>query len=710
MGGTRHTVKDGRASVAKSGAAGAVASGRRATGNPLLGSWATAFGMPPFDAIHAEHFPAAFARALSAHRREVRAIAGNAARPSFDNTIRALEASGRQLEQVADVFFNLAAADTSPELQVVERDIAPQLAAHQSAILLDPKLFARVAELYRRRRSLKLDSESARMLERTHTRFVHAGARLVPKARKRVAAINQRLASLVTTFNQNLLKDEQDWHLALDGPRDLDGLTPQLQAAMRQAGADRGLDQPVVTLARSIVEGFLQLSTRRELRRQAFEAWIRRGERGGPTDNRAIIAEVVALRAELARLIGFESYAAYALDDTMAKSPAAVRALLDQVWPAALRRAGEERSALARRARSEGDNHPLEAWDWRYYAEKERKARFDIDESEVRAYLTLDAVIAAGFETASRLFGLRFEERPDLPRYHPDVRVWEVKGSKGRHVGLFMGDYFARPSKRSGAWMSSFRGQHKLDGEVRPIIVNVLNFARGEQGLPTLLSLDDARTLFHELGHGLHGLLSDVTYPSISGTSVSRDFVELPSQLFEHWLTTPEILERFARHYETGTPMPPELVAKLKTARNFNQGFATVEYTACALLDIELHSLTEPQGLDVSRFEADTLAAIGMPREIVMRHRLPHFMHIMGGYAAGYYSYLWSEVMDADAFAAFEEAGDVFDKATARKLARHIYAAGNRRDPLKAYIAFRGRPPEIGPLLRKRGLVAAADV
>ena len=710
MGGTRHTVKGARARVAKSGGAGAVASGRRATGNPLLGSWATAFGMPPFDTIHAEHFPPAFARALSAHRREVRAIAGNAARPSFDNTIRALEASGRQLEQVADVFFNLAAADTSPELQAVERDIAPQLAAHQSAILLDAKLFARVAELYRRRRSLKLDSESARMLERTHTRFVHAGARLAPKARQRVAAINQRLASLVTAFNQNVLKDEQDWHLALDGPRDLDGLTPQLQAAMRRAGADRGRDQPVVTLARSIVEGFLQLSTRRELRRQAFEAWIRRGERGGPTDNRAIIAEVVALRAELARLIGFESYAAYALDDTMAKSPAAVRALLDKVWPAALRRAGEERSALTRRARSEGDNHPLEAWDWRYYAEKERKARFDIDESEVRSYLTLDAVIAAGFETASRLFGLSFEERPDLPRYHPDVRVWEVTGAKGHHVGLFMGDYFARPSKRSGAWMSSYRGQHKLDGDVRPIIVNVLNFARGEQGMPTLLSLDDARTLFHELGHGLHGLLSDVTYPSISGTSVSRDFVELPSQLFEHWLTTPEILERFARHYETGAPIPRSLVAKLEAARNFNQGFATVEYTACALLDIELHSLADPAGLDVSRFEADTLAAIGMPREIVMRHRLPHFMHIMGGYAAGYYSYLWSEVMDADAFAAFEETGDVFDKPTARKLARHIYAAGNRRDPLKAYVAFRGRPPEIGPLLRKRGLVAAADV
>jgi peptidyl-dipeptidase Dcp len=681
-------------------------SGNRPAGNPLLQVWQGAFAMPPFAAIFPEHFAPAFAKALAEHKREVRSIASAADAPTFANTILALERSGRTLERVAEVFFNLASADTNRELQAIERDIAPVLARHQSAILLDAKLFARIADLHARRKRLKLAPEDARVLERTYKTFVHAGAELAPKARKRVAAINERLAALVTSFNQNVLADEQEWQLVLERDEDLAGLPPTLLAALSRAGTDRGLARPVVTLARSSVEGFLQFSARRELRRAAFEAWIRRGENGGATDNRALVQEIVTLRAELARLLGFESFAAYALDDTMAKTPAAVKGLLDQVWPAALARVGEERAALAAVARREGMNERIEPWDWRYYAEKERKARFDIDEAEIRAYLPLESIVAAAFDTASRLFGLSFEERTDLPRYHPDVRVWEAKGAKGRHVGIFMGDYFARPSKRSGAWMSSYRSQHKLDGEVRPIIVNVLNFARGAEGEPTLLSMDDARTLFHEFGHGLHGLLSDVTYPSLSGTSVSRDFVELPSQLYEHWLTCEPVLKRFARHYRTGEPIPDALVAKLKAARNFNQGFATVEYTACAIADIALHTLADPSGLDVSRFERETLAAIGMPREVVMRHRLPHFMHIMGGYAAGYYSYLWSEVMDADAFAAFEETGDVFDKATARKLARHIYSAGNRRDPAEAYAAFRGRPPRIEPLLKKRGFAA----
>lgn len=683
---------------------------KRNTANPLLEPWAGAFGMPAFDAIQAAHFAPAFRVALAEHAREVRAIAGSAAKPTFDNTIAAFERSGRLLERVCDVFFNLAAADTNTELQAVERDIAPKLARHRSKILLEAKLFKRIADLYERRDRLRLDAEAGRVLERTYKTFVHAGASLGAKAKARVALINERLAALVTVFNQNILKDEQDWYLVLNGARDLEGLPTAFQAALRRAGEDRGLDKPIVTLARSSVEGFLQYSVRRDLRREAFEAWISRGERGGPSDNCGIVAEVVQLRAELARLLGFDTFAAYALDDTMAKTPGQVRSLLDQVWPAALKRAGEERDALERLARRDGVNGPLEPWDWRYYAEKERKARYDIDETEIRPYLTLDAMIAAAFDTATRLFGLTFTERHDLPRYHPDVRTWEVRGGKGRHIGIFMGDYFARPSKRSGAWMSSFRSQQKLDGEVRPIVVNVLNFARGKEGEPTLLSIDDARTLFHEFGHGLHGLLSDVTYPSISGTSVSRDFVELPSQLYEHWLTTDAVLEHFARHYQTGATIPAAIVAKLKAARNFNQGFATVEYAASAIVDIELHSLADPERLDVSGFERETLKRIGMPREIVMRHRLPQFMHIMGGYAAGYYSYLWSEVMDADAFAAFEEAGDVFDRKTASRLAKHIYSAGNRRDPLEAYVAFRGRPPTIEPLLRKRGFFAPIDV
>jgi peptidyl-dipeptidase Dcp len=505
---------------------------------------------------------------------------------------------------------------------------------------------------------------------------------------------------------QNVLKDEQSWRLVLDGEADLAGLPASVRAAAARAASDLGLEgQHVVTLARSSVEAFLQFSARRDLREEAFRAWVRRGEMGGDTDNCGIVAETVALRAELARLLGYQTFAAYSLAETMANTPTAVRRLLDEVWPRAVARAGDERTALQALVEVEGGNFELAPWDWRFYAEKQRKARYDLDDAEIRPYLQLDNVIEAAFDCASRLFGLRFRELSGLPSYHPDVRAWEVTDASGRHVGLFLGDYFARPSKRSGAWMSALRGQHKLDGEVRPIIVNVMNFARGAEGAPTLLSFDDARTLFHEFGHGLHGLLSDVTYPSISGTNVVRDFVELPSQLYEHWFMRPEVLERFALHGETGAPMPAPLVKRLEAARHFNQGFATVEYMACAYLDMALHELTEREALDVSAFERTTLERLGMPREIVPRHRLPHFLHIMGGYAAGYYSYLWSEVMDADAFAAFEEAGDVFDAETARRLEQHIYAAGNRRDPLEAYVAFRGRPPRIGALLRKRGFV-----
>jgi peptidyl-dipeptidase Dcp len=416
-----------------------------------------------------------------------------------------------------------------------------------------------------------------------------------------------------------------------------------------------------------------------------------------------VLAEVVALRGEYARLMGYDTFAAYSLEDTMAKTPQAVDDLLSRVWTVALERAGEETQAFAEQARVDGENHPVEAWDNRYYAEKVRKARYDFDQSVLRPYLALDAMIAAAFYTANRLFGLSFEEIKDAPRYHPDARVWAVKGQGGEAVGAFIGDYFARPGKRSGAWMSSFRSQQRLDGDVRPIIVNVMNFARGAEGQPTLLSLDDARTLFHEFGHALHGMLSNVVYPSISGTSVSRDFVELPSQLYEHWLTTPEILERFARHVETGEAIPAELVEKMKAAKNFNQGHATVEFTSSALVDMALYS--QPAGVEIDplAFEAQTLAKLGMPKTITMRHRLPHFMHIVGGYAAGYYSYMWSEVMDADAFAAFEETGDVFDPQTAERLRQHIYSAGNSRDPQELWMSFRGRAPSVEGLLKNRG-------
>jgi peptidyl-dipeptidase Dcp len=675
----------------------------KSSANPLLSAWRTPFGIPPFAEIKTEHYRPAFKAAFAERNAEIRVIATSTAKPTFANTIVALERAGELLSKVAEVFYDLAATDTDDEMQAIEREIAPQYAAHYSAMYLDTKLFARIADLYERRDRLKLDDEQARVLERTYRAFVRAGAKLPAKARKRVAAINSELAELRTKFSQNVLADEQSWHLALHGEADLAGLPPSVREAAARAAQTLKLSAGhAITLARSSVESFLQFSDRRDLREEAFRAWTRRGENDGPTDNRGVVSRIIALRDEFAKLLGYASYAEYALDDTMAKTPAAVRDLLGQVWAPAVKRADEERTALQKLAQASGDNAPIAAWDWRYYAEKERKARFDLDDAEVRPYLQLDNMIAAAFDTATKLFGLKFKPLPDAPRYHPEVRTWEVTTRSGEHIGIFMGDYFARPSKQSGAWMTVFRTQMKLGREVRPIVVNVMNLAHPAEGEPALLSFDEARTLFHEFGHGLHGLLSDVTFPSIAGTAVSRDFVELPSQLYEHWITRPEVLERFALHAKTGKPMPKKLLERLKAARNFNQGFATVEFTSSALVDMDLHS-ADPEGLDVTAFEREALARISMPDAIVMRHRIPHFGHIIGGYAAGYYSYMWSEVMDADAFAAFEEAGDIYDKKTASRLKKYIYSAGNRRDPAEAYVAFRGRPPSIAGLLKGRG-------
>ena len=680
--------------------------GRKRPANPLLGRWSASFGMPPFAKIEPDHYRAAFAAALKEHKAEIARIANQEARPTFANTIVALEKSGRLLEKVASVFYNLTGAHTNDALQAIERDMAPKLAAHETAISLNPKIFRRVEDLYARRDDLDLTGEQRRVLELRYKWLVRAGAKLGAKQKARVAEINQRLASLATQFSQNVLKDEQSWRMVLE-ERDLEGLPQALRDAAARAAVDVGLPgKYVITLSRSSVEPFLQFSARRDLREQAFNAWIRRGEMGKNTDNRAITSEIVTLRTEFANLLGSKTYAEHSLEETMAKTPGNVRDLLAAVWEPAMKRAGEEREALQARARSEGSNFAIEPWDWRYFAEKERKALYDVDEAATRPYFTLDNVVAAAFDTAGRLFGLKFKEIKDAPRYHEDVRAWEVTDKRGQHVGVFLGDYYARPSKRSGAWMSAFRSQSKVAGDVTPIIVNVMNFAKGEEGAPSLLSLDDARTLFHEFGHGLHGLLSDVTYPSISGTAVTRDFVELPSQLYEHWLMVPEVLEKFALHHETGKPMPAALLKRIKKAKNFNQGFSTVEYLASAFVDMELHAREDEGDIDVGAFEKDTLKRLGMPSEIVMRHRIPHFLHIMGGYAAGYYSYLWSEVMDADAFQAFEETGNAFDKATAKKLHKYIYSGGNQRDPLEAYVAFRGRPPEIKGLLKKRGLVS----
>ena len=677
--------------------------------NPLLSKWAGALELPPFEAIKPDYFRPAFDRALADHRIEIDAIAENPASPDFENTIAALERSGRTLERVASVFFVLAGADTSDEIEAIERDISPLLARHNNALYLNRALYSRIADLYDRRDTLSLDAEQARVLERYHSRFVRSGAALDKKAQDRLAAVNERMAALGTQFGQNVLADEKSFTMVLE-EGDLAGLPGFARAAARAAADERGHPgKYAITLARSSIETFLQFSSRRELREKAFKAWILRGENGGATDNRGLIAEMVALRAERARLLGFANFADYRLDDQMAKTPEAVRKLLDEVWGRALTKAAVERDALQAMIAEEGGNFALAPHDWRYYTEKLRQARYDLDEAEIKPYFQLEKIIEAAFETARRLFGLSFK-RVDGALYHPDARAWNVTDTQGRHVALFIGDYFARSSKHSGAWMTSLRDQEKLTGNIRPIVLNICNFSKPAAGEPALLSFDDARTLFHEFGHALHGMLSDVTYPLIAGTAVPSDFVELPSQLYEHWLEVPEVLQKHAFHASTGEPMPKALLDRLLATRTFNQGFATIEYTACALVDLDLHSLPDAAALDVAAFERKDLERIAMPPEIVMRHRLPHFQHLFsgGGYAAGYYSYMWSEVLDADAFAAFEETGNAFDPATAKRLRDYIYSAGNRRDPADAYKAFRGRLPTVDALLKKRGLADAS--
>lgn len=678
--------------------------------NPLREPFETPFGLPPFADIQPLHFKPAFEAAFRSHLAEINSIVegpadGQPEPATFANTVLALERSGSDLHAVCRIFFNLANAHTNAELQAIERDIAPVLAEHQSKIFLNDALFARIETVFQATDMGTLEPEDARLLERTYKGFVRSGAQLHAEQKRRVAEINSRLASLATTFSQNVLKDEQDWHLLLkkeDG--DLAGLPEAAVDAAKRAADDLGkTDCYAITLARSSIETFLQFSDRRDLREIAYKAWISRGANNGKTDNRDILKEIVALRQELAGLLGFDSYAAFAIEDQMAKTPDAVRELLDAVWTPAVERANEERDALQNFVRNSGGNYEISAWDWRYVTEKVRAQKFDLDDAEVRPYLQLDRMIEAAFYVAERLFGVRFRKLSDVPLHHPDVRVWEAVDNDGTHVGVFLGDYFARSSKHSGAWMSSFRVQHKLGENVRPIIVNTMNFAQSGDGAKTLLSFDDARTLFHEFGHGLHGLLSDVTYPSLSGTSVSRDFVELPSQLFEHWLLQPEILKRFATHCDTGEEMPDNLIRKIKAADTFNQGFASVEYLASALADLDLHQETSTDDLDVVSFEETLLNDINMPKEIGMRHRLTHFGHIVGGYAAGYYSYLWSEVMDADAFQAFVDQKDIFHRETADRLKHYIYSAGDRQDPEQAYIAFRGRKPSIDGLLKKRG-------
>jgi peptidyl-dipeptidase Dcp len=679
--------------------------------NPLLRPWQTPFETPPFDEIRPEHFLPAFEQAFADHSAEVTAITHDPATPDFANTVTALERSGKLLSKVSSVFYDLVSAHSNPEILAIDKEVSPRMARHWNPIMMNAVLFGRIAMLHENRKDLGLTGEQMRLLERTYTRFHRAGAGLDDSAKTRMAEINERLAHLGTGFSHHLLGDEQEWFIEL-GEGDVSGLPDSFVASARAAAEERGMaGKAIVTLARSAVETFLKTSARRDLREKVFKAFAARGDNGNANDNNETIVEILALREESARILGFPTYAAYRLEDSMAKTPEAVRGLLERVWKPARERALADRDALQGLIAEEGNNFTLAPWDWRYYAEKLRQAKANFDDAAIKPYLVLDHMIEAAFDCATRLFGITFTERKDIPVWHPDVRVWEVRDRDGNHKALFYGDYFARPSKRSGAWMTSLRDQQKLDGAIAPLVINVCNFAKGADGAPSLLSPDDARTLFHELGHGLHGMLSNVTYPSLSGTSVFTDFVELPSQLYEHWQERPEVLQRFARHYQTGEPLPDDLLQRFLAARKFNQGFATVEFVSSALLDLEFHTQPASASRDVRAFEQAELEKIGMPAEIVLRHRPTQFGHIFSGdhYASGYYSYMWSEVMDADAFGAFEEAGDIFDPATAKRLHDDIYSSGGSRDPEEAYIAFRGREPEPDALLRRRGLLETPE-
>ncbi len=670
--------------------------------NPLLQDWTTPFEIAPFSEISDEDFTPALEEALGAHVAEIDAIAANTAEPSFANTIEALEAAGDGLDKVLSVFFSVAGADSNPTREALQRDFSPKLSAHFSSISSNKALFARVADLWDQREDLDLTPEQARVLMLTHRGFVRAGAALEGDQDARMQEIKARLAILGTQFTQNLLADEREWFMPLNEV-DLEGLPDFVVDAARAAGIEKKAEGPVVTLSRSLIVPFLQFSPRRDMRREAFLAWAARGANGGETDNRAIAAEILALRDERAKLLGYANFAEFKLETEMAKTPQAVRDLLMSVWEPARAQAEADAQKLTEMLRADGINDELAPWDWRYYAEKRRAAEHDLDEAALKPYFQLDKMIEASFACATRLFGLEFKPL-DVPLYHPDCRAWEVTRN-GSHVAVFIGDYFARGSKRSGAWCSAMRAQAKFPKKQTPVVINVCNFAKAD---PALLSYDDARTLFHEFGHALHQMLSDVTYESVSGTLVARDFVELPSQLYEHWLEVPEVLSEYAVHARTGEPIPQELLKKVLDAATFDMGFQTVEYVASALVDLAFHDGSTTG--DPMQAQSEVLAGIGMPTAITMRHATPHFAHVFAGdgYSSGYYSYMWSEVMDADAFEAFEEGDGAFDTERASALERHILSTGGSADAAELYKAFRGRLPGVEALLKGRGLDTAA--
>jgi peptidyl-dipeptidase Dcp len=677
--------------------------------NPLLEPWTgPAGGVPPFDQVRIADFKPALQAAMAENLAEINQIAQNPAAPSFENTIVALERGGRTFNRVSAIYGVWSSTKSCEEFQAVEREMQPKLAAFSDRIYQNAALFARIAAVYGSMENLTPVQQ--RLCWLYHTNFVRAGANLSPAAKTRVAAINERLAALFAAFSQNLLADEADHALYL-GEKDLAGLPEPLRAAARSAAAARGQESAWAILnTRSSMDPFLTYSDRRDLREKAWRTYYSRGDNGDAHDNKKIITEILGLRAERASLLGYPTHAHWRVADSMAKTPENAMNLMMQVWPAAVAREHEEVADMQKIADAEGAGIKIAPWDYRYYAEKVRKAKYDIEMNEVKPYLQLEKLREGMFWAAGQLYGFTFTQVYGLPVANRDVRVWEVKNAADRHVGFWYFDPYARPGKNSGAWMSEYRAQEKLDQDISPIVSNNTNFVKDESGGPLLISWDDAVTLFHEFGHALHGLNSDVRYPSMAGTNVVRDFVEFPSQLNENWLSTPEVLSRFALHYQTGRPIPPELAAKIKKASTFNQGFATVEYLASALVDMKLH-LAGAGPIDPDEFERSTLESLGMPGEMVMRHRTPQFAHIFSSdaYSAGYYSYLWAEVLDHDAFEAFTEAGGPYDKAVAKRLHDDVMAVGNGVDPGQAYRNFRGADPKIDGLLRARGFAPKSN-
>jgi peptidyl-dipeptidase Dcp len=673
---------------------------------PLLEPWTGAYGgVPGFAGVKVSDFEPALEQAMSQTRQELEAIAHNPAAADFANTCAALENAGRGMQRVRRLYHVWQSSLSSPEFQALDRQMAPKLAAFGDELVQNEALFARIQQVYEGLETAKLSAEQKRLVWHQYMDLVKSGAKLSAKDKQALADINQGLARLYTTFSQNVLHDEETFTV-LGSAAELDGLPESLRSNARAAAEQRGLhEQWVVANTRSSVETFLTFSARRDLRETVWRKFVNRGDNGDANDNNATVSAILKLRAERAKLQGFATYAHWSLQDSMAKTPEAALDLLQQVWKPALLRVREEVADMQAIANKEPKPVTIAPWDYRYYAEKVRKAKYDLDENEIKPYLQLDKLREALFWVSGELFGFEFVPVTGLPVFHPDVTVWEVRDRQSKqHVGLWYFDPYARPGKNSGAWMASYRNQEDFNGEVTPIVSNNSNFSKPAPGDPTLLSWDDAITMFHEFGHALHGLSSKVSYPSLSGTDVARDFVEFPSQLLEHWLATPEVLNRFAVHYQTGKPMPQATLDKIKRARGFNEGFKTVEYLATALIDMKLH-LAGDRPIDPDAFERETLLQMQMPEQIVMRHRTPQLNHVFAddGYAAGYYSYLWADTLTADAFEAFVEAGGPYDHAVAARLAKFVFQVGNTVDPAAAYRSFRGRDPGIGALMRKRG-------